>query len=122
MFEFVFEIYHNGELYESLSAEDQPLRRLCFMQNLFRAHFDAYLPCEPEEVTITSPYSASHLIQPSLLPVHEKALGKCHARYANAKERKQLHDTARTYVQNPVVDHGAKYQQNYPEGHRVAEA
>lgn len=127
LFEFVFEVYRNGELYESLGAEGHPVRRLRFTQDLSRGHFDAYLPREPEEVSTTPPLpqpdSGSHLSQPSPLPVPKKAPGKRRARYTDAKRRKQLKDAARKYAQsNPAVHRAAvaRYQQDHPVVHRAA--
>lgn len=129
LFEFVFEVYRNGELYEGFGAEGHPVRRLRFTQDLSRGHFDAYLPCEPEEMSTTSllpqPDSASHLSQPSPLPVPKKSPGKRRAIYTDAKRRKQLKDAAKKYVQsNPAVHRAAvaRYQQDHPEVHRAAES
>ncbi|XP_024893230.1 uncharacterized protein LOC112468336 [Temnothorax curvispinosus] len=129
LFGFVFEVYRNGELYESFGAEGHPVRRLRFTQDISKGHFDAYEQCEPEEVINTSSFSqldsTSHLSQATLFSVPNKAHGKRRTRYTNAKRRKQLKDASRKYAQNnPEVHRAAvaRYQKNNPEVNRAAVA
>ncbi|XP_071642973.1 uncharacterized protein [Temnothorax longispinosus] len=129
LFGFVFEVYRNGELYESFGAEGHPVRRLRFTQDISKGHFDAYEQCEPEEVINTSSFSqldsTSHLSQATLFSVPNKAHGKRPTRYTNAKRRKQLKDASRKYAQNnPEVHRAAvaRYQKNNPEVNRAAVA
>ncbi|CAI6356862.1 unnamed protein product [Macrosiphum euphorbiae] len=48
LFHYVFEVYHNYQLYERFGIEGYPVLRMRFTQNLSRGHFDVYLPNESE--------------------------------------------------------------------------
>lgn len=44
IFQCIFEVYRNGELYMRHGFEGNPVKRLRFTQDLSRGHFDALLP------------------------------------------------------------------------------
>ncbi|XP_071579388.1 uncharacterized protein [Temnothorax nylanderi] len=129
LFGFVFEVYRNGELYESFGEEGNPVRRIRFTQDISKGHFDEYEQSETEEEnnksSFSQPDSNSDFAEPTFIPVPNKAHGKRRTRYTNAKRRKQLKNASRKYVQNnPEVNRAAvaRYQQKNPEVIRRAVA
>lgn len=44
IFQYVFEVYRNGQLYMRFGIDGNPVKRLRFTQDLSRGHFDALLP------------------------------------------------------------------------------
>lgn len=46
IYNFVFQVYRNGELYVEVGTQGRPIKRLRFKNNLSDGHFDVYLPYE----------------------------------------------------------------------------
>lgn len=106
LFEFVFEVYRNGELYVRVGDEGNPVRRLRFTQDLSSGHFDVYLTNNESEEVSNSPSlpeleSAKHISQTSTpLPIPKQTSRKRRARYTDKQRKKQMKEARSKYEQN----------------------
>ena len=142
IFEFVFEIYRNGELYYQFGDEGNPVARLRFTQDLCNGHFDVYLPYLSESISLfnTQCDTVIHFPQKETLQKSVKANKKRRARYTDSVRIKQLKystkkhrqgnrevrsSISQSYQKKNAEAHRASaavYQQNKPELHRAAVA